>query len=52
MNSKRSSKDKLKPLNTTMKYLIFSIEVEKIGDTEDNEYLRLANEFRRKRISK
>jgi hypothetical protein len=48
MNSKRSSKDKLKPLNTTGHEISdgkFSIEVEKIGDTEDNEYLRLANDY-------
>lgn len=48
MNPKHSSKDKLKPLNTTGHEIAdgkFSIEVEKIGDTEDNEYLRLANDY-------
>ena len=48
MNPNRSFKDKLKPLNTTGHEISdgkFSIEVEKIGDTEDNEYLRLANDY-------
>jgi vacuolar-type H+-ATPase subunit B/Vma2 len=53
MNSKRLFKDELKPLNSTLHKISdgkFSIEVEKIGDTEDNdtednEYLRLANDY-------
>lgn len=40
--------DKLKPLDTTGHEVsdgMFSIKVEKTGKTEENEYLRLANEY-------
>jgi len=44
----RSFRDKLKPLDKTghkMSNGKFSIKVVKTGDTEENDYLRIANEY-------